>query len=108
MTDKELLELAAKAACLTGKVWWDEDGYGYPDGSNHWNPLTDDADCFRLETAFGLNVTWHVYADSASQTRDAVQAGNAIEKYAAHNGDKYKARRYASTRAAAEIGKQKE
>jgi hypothetical protein len=103
MTDKELLELAAKAIGVD-KYRYGDAIYPFP---NVWDPLTDDGDCFRLETALGFNVTWHVYAASASQTRDAVQVENSIEKYADHNGDKAKARRYASVRAAAEIGKQK-
>lgn len=46
MTDKELLELAAKAAGveLTGAdraAWLNKSSYG-------WNPLTDDGDALRL------------------------------------------------------------
>lgn len=51
MTDRELLELAAKAAGLDDARWqdgiwseklWEVIGEGY------WNPLEDDADAFRL------------------------------------------------------------
>lgn len=53
MTDRELLELAAKAAGIELHHWWAagnaymfcEHG-GDPCGS--WNPLTDDGDAFRL------------------------------------------------------------
>ena len=54
MTDKELLELAAKAA---GVKWVDE-CFDYDDmgrmmvdfglGVQEWNPLTDDGDALRL------------------------------------------------------------
>ena len=51
MTDRELLELAAKAAGLTGEYRFD--GYGEGcfvalDGSR-FNPLTNDGDALRLD-----------------------------------------------------------
>lgn len=59
-TDRELLELAAKAAAIAKIKWNDRflkdphassaggwlDGYGSP--STWWNPLTDDGDALRL------------------------------------------------------------
>ncbi len=57
-TDRELLELAAKAAGL-GVKWeqahscfWIEMGQGLP--INHWNPLADDGDAFRLMVRLSL------------------------------------------------------
>lgn len=57
-TDKELLELAAKAAGLVG-----HDGlYAVPDDSSgewrDWNPLTDDGDALRLAVKLKLDVTF--------------------------------------------------
>lgn len=48
MTDKDLLELAAKAAGID--VEWFEEPYGncFVLGDKKWNPLTDDGDAFRL------------------------------------------------------------
>lgn len=56
MTDRELLEKAAKAARL--RLWW-HGGKPYfraemeaPHDS--WNPLTDDGDAFRLAVKLGM------------------------------------------------------
>lgn len=60
MNDRELLELAAKAAGVA--LEWDSDGpYYYSDWrglpqKEHWNPLTDDGDALRLAVKLGLVV----------------------------------------------------
>lgn len=69
-TDKELLELAAKAAGidLTGYNWFDtpfytgferrnlcEGGFDLPVSS--WNPLTEDGDALRLAVKLEMDVT---------------------------------------------------
>lgn len=66
-TDRELLELAAKAAGL-GVKWeqahgcfWIEMGQGLP--INHWNPLADDGDAFRLMVMLGINIERAIDAD---------------------------------------------
>jgi hypothetical protein len=52
MTDRELLEAAAKAAGLTIGAWSDNYGAfmyrGVEPGKSWWNPLTDDGDALRL------------------------------------------------------------
>jgi hypothetical protein len=54
MTDKELLELAAKAAGLRLFIWGAKNSENYciknNDGTpgDRWNPLTDDGDALRL------------------------------------------------------------
>ena len=58
MTDRELLELAAKAA---GIDWFDEPallaGKGlHMKSGPFWNPLTDDGDALRLAVKLGLTV----------------------------------------------------
>ena len=105
-TDKELLELAAKAAGIDGSVD-DEFGCGMwlrgkrnPDNSRYWSPLTDDGDAFRLAVKLGLDVdcSWTNQATvfSLKQEREAV-----LEPW---GEDRNVAARRAITRAAAAIG----
>ena len=55
MTDRELLELAAKSAGIT----WDERFCCFYDGRlRPWNPLTDDGDALRLAVKLKLIVTF--------------------------------------------------
>lgn len=102
MTDKETLILAAKAAGYKIK-WFDRGGvekaWRHIEGDywEAWNPYTSNDDCFRLETALELELIWEV---------DLVRIGTVIEWFEDHNGDKDKARRYASTRAAALRGRE--
>lgn len=100
MTDRELLEFAAKAAGIAG-FWVD---VGLNTGSDAspmiWDPRNDDGDCARMEAALGIHVTWH---------SDGVVCGKRIWQETAmfedHNGDRQAARRIASLRIAAAIGK---
>lgn len=62
MTDRELLQLAAKAAGIKGK--WGKERYiehreGFiPTGwLAAWDPLTDDADAFKLAVGMAMTVT---------------------------------------------------
>ena len=94
MTDKELLELAAKAAGI--KINWSTQGIhkppvAYADGcSTAWNPLTDDGDALRLAVKLDILI-------------DAAFA-SATEKIE-YEIDQLAATRRAIVRAAAEIGK---
>ena len=58
MTDRELLELAAKAAGYEigwiGGIAWAQDGDKFVEC---WNPIADDGDALRLAVALGLQVT---------------------------------------------------
>lgn len=119
MTDRELLEMAAKAAGLN---------YGWiPTGDENgsclirlddgvvigWNPLTDDGDALRLAVALRLNVDLtdceccvHVYANQLP----AADEPDVSERHTdcatdSEIMDAYAATRRAITRAAAEIGK---
>lgn len=93
-SDRELLELAAKAA-----------GFGNSEFDklfqSMWNPLTNDGDEARLEAVLSLNVSW---GPNRVQVGRDIQFAPA-EYYADHSGDKRAARRLAGVRAAAEIGK---
>lgn len=59
MTDRELLEAAAKAAKMPRSIWWWVDGILCKAGDirSPWNPLTDDGDALRLAVKLGLQVT---------------------------------------------------
>jgi hypothetical protein len=90
MTDRELLELAAKAAGVNDTYFSSFAGDEAPlsDGEGPWNPLTDDGDALRLAINIGLNIDLYAY-------RCLADAGI----------DPYAATRRAIVRAAAEIGK---
>lgn len=101
MNDRELLELAAKAAGGT----WTRD---YDAGSmkvmmpftREWNPLTDDGDALRL--AVKLDIVPRCINKIAFAWRDGV-----CDIQEPITGDPYAATRRAIVRAAAEIGKAK-
>ncbi len=104
MTDRELLELAAKAAgikalrCPNGVL---RDCTGLDPAMNifsapEWNPLTDDGDALRLAVRLGMRVTPRTaWADGFNGFTDSF------------NADDYAATRRAIVRAAAEIGRSK-
>ena len=56
MTDREMLELAAKAAGYDAK-WIGEPFMVLGDGE-YWWPLRDDTDAFRLAAKLGITVDW--------------------------------------------------
>lgn len=119
MTDRELLELAAKAAGMTDWRWneysqshchynvqmntWYHDSYG---DRIEWTPLTDDGDALRLavklkidtmiesELHDGTPVISVIYPLDGDYESDSEPVGN----------DPYAATRRAIVRAAAEIG----
>jgi hypothetical protein len=107
MTDRELLEAAAKAAGInvtwTGWVPGPKsiDGWAFrlPDSYDYWNPLADDGDALRLAVKLGMAVytnTCHAYARLADDTE--------ISKSEEPSGDRAAATRRAIVRAAAAIG----
>jgi len=92
MTDREMLELAARAAGIV--VTDDMRELWLHAGSSAWNPLDDDGDALRLAVQCGiLNLD------------DALFYGDRDIDY---QTDPYAATRRAITRAAAEIGRQME
>ena len=110
MTDRELLELAAKAACIQIDRWHG-DGGDYWTGRDaddkdrnpglwiRWNPLRDDGDALRLAVKLKMEVcVWH--SDTTIQTDEV--ATIKLD----HNDDPYAATRRAIVRAAAAIGEQ--
>ena len=110
MTDRELLEAAAKAADLlfdpTVKIRHgllvvraDE---GCQSRTVLWNPLTDDGDALRL--AVKLRMRMKVLGHKTEVTA----AFSSTEIVGLHNDDPLAATRRAIVRAAAEIGRSKE
>lgn len=103
MTDRELLEKAAKAAGLPHK-WIPLLGkmVHIIDAGllEEWNPLTDDGDEARLEAVLCMHVEWHPGAGT-------VYVGTAeIGCTLPLGDDRQAARRRAGVRAAAAIGEQ--
>ena len=97
MTDKKLLELAAKGAGIElsyGKVPYTSFD-GLAKGWKDWNPLSDDGDALRLAVKLGIEIT---LADT-----DYVGANDQFEY--CKNEDHYAAIRRAIVRAAAKIGR---
>ena len=100
MTDKELLELAAKAAGIELRIY---DGMDVEPGTDlvvvdaktgfKWNPLTDDGDALRLAVKSGLGIRFYL---------NGVGAG---EEYEMNHDDPYAATRRTIVRAAAAIGR---
>lgn len=113
MTDRELLELAAKAAGIVGSYSethpefgddWVDPGVWYTDEydcTTSWNPLTDDGDALRLAVALKIDIHQRV-ADPR------VSAVAALQKPMIESCDdstRLAATRRAIVRAAAEIGR---
>jgi hypothetical protein len=114
MTDRELLELAAKAAGLTIKksqFYPRETLVEEPPGEwNLWIPLEDDGDAFRLFTKMPFCT---LYVSEIGVTVNLPRPegrvlGLKCDEYAEeHGGDIYAATRRAIVRAAAAIGESK-
>ena len=104
MTDRELLELAAKAAGLHDLTYFDAcaaGGKGMRRDEldwNNWNPLEDDGDALALAVRVFLTVE---VEDGFTEVLTGI--GMAITE--SHNGDALSATRCAIVRAAAEIGR---
>ena len=110
MSDREMLELAAKAANL--QTWTNEDGGLYlPDPMRRWNPLADDGAALRLLAAmpslwslslkFGaptveMNVWWGTGGEKTNKI---------AREFAGDGVDVAAAIRRAIVRAAADVGR---
>ena len=103
MTDKELLELAAKAAGI--EIGWDSQGaFLYEPEicalSDAWNPLENDAQALRLAVKLGLDIRTDGPYLIAVTPRYVDN-----ELYEERGDDPYAATRRAIVRAASEIGR---
>jgi len=117
MTDREMLEFAAKAAGYT-LTWGEKYLLGddevdcsdipyikstAPDVSDgYWNPLIDDGDALRL--AVDLHFTVRAYMGSTT-VQSTVPGGPSVYVTEINEADPCAATRLAITRAAAEIGR---
>jgi hypothetical protein len=109
VSDRELLELAAKAAGIDyrhdNSFWTHEDYcafWSYDDLCNcgaRWNPLTDDGDALRLAVKLGLALEFRDCGRRIYAMTDGYEIGIALDP------DSCAATRRAITRAAAEIGR---
>jgi hypothetical protein len=107
MTDRELLELAAKAAGVPLSWPYDPATYARFDGVpprrtdtwENWNPLADDGDALRLAVKLRMSVK-----NTEIRASVIVEHGWVVTTEP-HNGDPLAATRRAITRAAAEIGR---
>jgi hypothetical protein len=104
MTDKELLELAAKAAGIEYDFCRPELGgcqIRKPFVSGFWNPLTDDGDALRLAVKLEVDYT---IRNGATWVNWPVSETGMFVHHEVHGNDPYAATRRAITRAAAAIG----
>lgn len=107
MTDREMLELAAKAAgiehlggeyCVSGSELWDIDGKKW------WRPLANDGDALRLAVRLNINIEISdCGTDALAFDNEGNDGAHAFERA---NPCKLLATRRAIVRAAAEIGAQ--
>lgn len=100
-TDKELLELAAKAIgtiYVDGASWDDEAG---------WNPLDDDGAALRLVVKLGISVQHSAMFDTLEPSIETFDSEDRFDGWFEQpkGNDPYAATRRAIVRAAAEIGR---
>jgi hypothetical protein len=116
VTDRELLELAAKAANVKIVAYHDDDEPDYEfrvtehdpeDGSyvRLWDPLTDDGDALRLAVKLNMQIVITGKSDSLSVGLTDARSTESDWMQAIHIDDPYAATRRAIVRAAAEIAK---
>jgi hypothetical protein len=106
-SDRELLELAAKAAGLSivaAPVW--AGALTLTDG-NPWRPLADDGDALRLAVKFRIRLNWGFNHDVVRVDYSSAILLPTLPIYQeVTDGDVFSATRRAIVRAAAEIGKE--
>lgn len=120
MTDKELLELSAKAAGI--HIEWKEwvnsriaefktikhtRRYGFWSDGKVWNPLEDDGDAFRLMVCLYIDIEWSA-CGRVEAYQHATADGYCFTATESSREDRASNTRRAIVRAAAEIGKRME
>lgn len=115
MTDRELLELAAKAAGIVNYTFHDgvfqpkclfvETGSRRGDQGYYWSPLTDDGDALRLAVKLAITIGPES-PDLIGKSLCRASWNNRSSSLGEYgDGDIYAATRRAIVRAAAEIGR---
>lgn len=116
MTDRELLELAAKAAGIDGRIRAVVTGLQHDlivdENDKEWNPLTDDGDALRLAVKLGVSIVpypiyqpeKHSVTTKQRRISDTMRKPNPTETIELYGSDKDAATRRAIVRAAAAIG----
>jgi hypothetical protein len=115
MSDRALLEMAAKAAGIVvirsrlddplARDMLVANGHRNPHHeTGPWNSLTNDGDALRLAVRLGISVAWHETLGYATVLHCPFGAGPVI-RVEEYGDDPYAATRRAVTRAAAEVGK---
>jgi len=105
MTDRELLEMAAKAAAYEIKEHPNRKFFGdllFIYRRANWNPLADDGDALRLAVELKFEI---FCGEDQSEVKDYEQTFVIIEEHKDHESP-VSATRRAIVRAAAEIGKE--
>lgn len=106
MTDRELLELAAKAVGInTDECPVFDYGVDWGEKAGIWNPLTDDGDALRLAVRLHMEV-YHADDDGMACYAAWPNARGYAYAIEQHDDDPCAATRRAIVRAAAEIGRQ--
>ena len=111
MSDRELLEMAAKAAGVEYDpkqlsqfgLWLVIHGEPSEYQRRYWNPLKDDGDALRLAVKIGISKT--LLLEVGCGGVDCEFQRCTAQAFYSHDGDPYAATRRAIVRAAAEIGK---
>ena len=115
MSDRELLEFAAKAAGYANAKYqdlrgWGEVRYGLTEaiwtGEGYWNPIADDGDALRLMVRLRLEPRFLDNSHSNGAEPSRVTLHNFAGIVENIDGDPLAATRRAIVRAAAEIGRQ--
>lgn len=105
MTDKEIIELCAKAMGLViegdsnAGFLWVRDAKG---NQRAFGPLTCGDDYEQMEAELMLNTEWYGYCVFVVHSTSAYSE---TREYASHNGDKRAAKRWAGCLVGAEIGR---
>ena len=109
MTDRELLELAAKAAGFDLDNAPRYDGYSTTAQGDKWNPLTDDGDALRLAVRLHLDINQYPVTDDYAMGMIEIWCSGdgdpAHVEYVKAGDDRLISTRRAIVRAAAEIGR---
>ena len=106
MTDRELLELAAKAVGLDYHIDHLDGTPKLVADGRVWNPLVYDGEALRLAGMAEIDIQFHADAVAVLHWRSDIEfdVRGLSESFSDHKGDKMAATRRAIVRAAADIG----